>query len=313
MRCRDRAALNLGPLLVRLPLAIIFLWAGLGKLVADVEIGPDHAVVLSAAGVRLPKAPAPVEGAPTLDQPLADPPPGDTPAGDAPAGDTDDSPSGAEPAGAADEPGDPPSSPQARHDTAAPARIVLARHQDAPPASPAAADDATLKVRRVNSLIILMHYAAEPEPSADGSTPPAIWPRALTAGSRPKILAWAACFTEIFAGFFLIIGLLTRFSALSLAGVMGVAIWLTTIGPAIQSGSAVLGFLPSHGAWSPEWQHPLFQLIILMAALSLVCTGPGPISLDRAIFAPGHDEDDDWDDDSLPQSLRERHAFDRSP
>ena len=38
MRCRDRAALTLGPLFIRIPLAIVFLWAGLGKLVADIGV-----------------------------------------------------------------------------------------------------------------------------------------------------------------------------------------------------------------------------------------------------------------------------------
>ncbi len=329
MRRRDRAALTLGPLLIRLPLALVFLWAGLGKLIADTEVTPEQAVVLVAAGVRLPADAVPPkdradDSAPTLAQPLADPDASDDAPDDTPAepptqssGDPQSTPD------ADDEPA--PATPgdaQARRTRDASPRIILASTQDAP----ASADDdgaadtgdttnaeAPIVVRRVNMLILMMHASSEPGVSdSDASPTPAVWPSFLAKGPWPKVLAWAACFTEIFAGFFLLIGLLTRFSALSLAGVMGVAMWLATFGPAIQTDTAILGFIPGHPAWSHEWMTPFFQFTLLMAALSLVFTGSGAIALDRAIFSPASD-DDDWDDDATPQSLRERHSFDRSP
>ncbi len=341
MRSRDRAALTMGPLLIRLPLALIFLWAGLGKLIADTQIGPEQAVILSAAGVRLPDGAAPPEDdTPTLDQPLdnpdtdpaadpADPPPTDSPQDSA----DDEAPAPAQPESGddesdagetdADDTGTPPEATEeslARAPADAPARITLAAFQagdDADDAAAATDDspaaDEPITVRRVNMLILLMHERSQPGVSAsDGSPTPAVWPKALMSGPWPKVLAWAACFTEIFAGFFLLLGLLTRLSAFSLTCVMGVAMWLATFGPAIQTDTAMLGFLPSHAAWSYEWKDLFFQLIIFMAALALVFMGPGAAALDRAIFAPRADEDD-WDDDATPQSLRDRHSFDRSP
>ncbi|MEZ6242728.1 MAG: DoxX family protein [Phycisphaerales bacterium] len=327
MRCRDRAALTLGPLFVRLPLAIVFLWAGLGKLVADIEVGPEQAVVLSAAGVRLPKEAAPEPNPPTLDQPLAEPPPTDT-SDQSETPSTKPSPtppSTSPPAGGATQPtpADDESAAQARRADPTAPRIILVQNQTnpTPTETPAGTpdttivDDGTFKVRRVNGLILIMHERSEPGISTkDGSPTPAVWPSFLAQGVWPKILAWAACFTEIFAGFFLLIGLLTRLSALALAGVMGVAMWLTTFGQAIQTDNALLGFIPTYGAWSEEWLNPLLQFTLFMAALALVCMGSGAIALDRAIFAPAPNEEDDWDEgDSLPQSLRDRHAFDRSP
>ncbi len=319
MRTRDRMALNLTPLCLRLPLALIFLWAGLSKVITTFEVTPQQITVLQAHSVSIPNAPPPPS--PPNDQPTDQPT--DTPdagAADAPA-DTlpedpapdpdptsiapteplpDPVPSDDEPA-----PANPDAQPQRSAQAPLSAHITLVQ-DGAPPDKPE-----PVTARSVYQLVLLMDQAANPDSRDDGSAKPAIWPKALASKRWPVFLAWGAALTEIFAGFFLLIGLITRLSALSLAGVMLVAIWLTTIGAAIQKGDAFLGFLPNNPFLSFAWQEPLFQLIVLMSCLALFFAGPGTLALDRAIFAPS--SADDWDDDDDDDDARDRSSFDRAP
>ncbi|MFI4897215.1 MAG: DoxX family protein, partial [Phycisphaerales bacterium JB059] len=140
--------------------------------------------------------------------------------------------------------------------------------------------------------------------------PPSTWPPALAKKPWTKILAWAVALTELFAGFFLLIGLITRLSALSLVGVMLGAIWLATLTPAIQSTDPFLGFLPNEPFLSFFWKDPFWQLLCLMASLAVFFSGPGALALDRAIFAPS--SANDWDDDD-DEAHRDRSSFDRAP
>ena len=65
---------------------------------------------------------------------------------------------------------------------------------------------------------------------------------------------------------------------------MVAAIWLTQIGPAMQSGVTTLGFLPSFPAFDiAAWQPLLWQFILLCASASLFFAGPGGLSMDRAV------------------------------
>jgi uncharacterized membrane protein YphA (DoxX/SURF4 family) len=78
-------------------------------------------------------------------------------------------------------------------------------------------------------------------------------------------------------------------SAFSLAGTMLVAIWLTEIGPAVQSGDAILGFLPRREvyavAMSPGGYVTLmWQCALLAIGLALTTLGGGRLSLDAALF-----------------------------
>lgn len=111
-----------------------------------------------------------------------------------------------------------------------------------------------------------------------------LWPDRLAQKPWPLALAWAATLTEIIAGALLVLGLFTRLSALGLASTMAVAMWLTEIGPAIQSGTAQLGFLPGYAMMDPAWQHIMLQFSLFAAAMALVFLGAGAASLDAAIF-----------------------------
>jgi hypothetical protein len=73
---------------------------------------------------------------------------------------------------------------------------------------------------------------------------------------------------------------------------MAVAIWLTEIGPAIQSGNTILGFLPIREAYavalSPNGYVTLmWQVALLSIALALTTLGAGKLSLDAALFGAG--------------------------
>lgn len=330
MRTRDRMALNIAPLCLRLPLALIFLWAGLSKIITEIDVTPDQAIVLQAHGVTVPNAPplptestntdappdpstepqpasedaddARPENTPTppadptsetpaapLPDPEADPEPGSVPV---------DTPAENAPADSAPTPGAPPSLTTANN---AP-RIILVQNTDE-------SQPTALKARSVYQLVLLMDQRANPPSLPDGSANTPTWPQALAKAPWPKTLAWCVALTEVFAGFFLLIGLVTRLSALALSGVMLGAIWLTTISTAIQSGDTFLGFLPNEPFLSFFWKDPFWQLLCLMSCLALFFAGPGTLALDRAIFAPS--SADDWGDDD--DEARDRSSFDRAP
>jgi len=168
------------------------------------------------------------------------------------------------------------------------------------------------RVRRVYGIALLIHKSANPAPmlaSADSITvspadptattapatvsqPMALWPSRLASGKLPLYFAWSAAVSEIVFGLFVLVGLLTRISAAVLASTMVVAIWLTEIGPAIQTGNTVLGFIPAYGAFAYDaagkfmFASLLWQISLLCSGLALMLTGPGIISFDRALFPP---------------------------
>ncbi len=155
--------------------------------------------------------------------------------------------------------------------------------------APAAESTAgTVKVRRLYGLALLVEGAAK-KPADPAHKPIALWPSVLAGGNRPLILAWAVAITELLGGGLVLIGLFTRLSALALAACMAGALWLTEIGPAIQSGSAFLGFLPNYDAADTRlWTTPLWQFTLTMCAMALVCAGAGAASIDRTLRAsPG--------------------------
>lgn len=311
MRTRDRMALNLSPLCLRLPLALIFIWAGLSKIITEFDVTPDAAIVLQSHGVSVPGAPPP-----PAETPETDPEPSSEPSGEAPA-DNDPAlppdPASETPAAPLPDPEpatqEEPADDATSTDNAPPSltsanttpRIILV--QDG------AAESQPPKARSVYQLVLLMDQCANPPSLEDGSANTPTWPQFLAGKPWPKTLAWAVALTEVFAGFFLLIGLITRLSALALSGVMLGAIWLTTLSTAIQSGNAYLGFLPNEPFLTFFWKDPFWQLICLMASLALFFAGPGTLALDRAIFAPS--SADDWDDDD--DDARDRSSFDRAP
>lgn len=140
-------------------------------------------------------------------------------------------------------------------------------------------------VRRLYAIALLVHSAANPAPREDGSVPMRLMPEELGKGPWPVRLAWAASITELAAGGLVLLGLLTRLGAFSLAVVMLNAMWLTQLGPAVQSGNTVAFILPAHDAFDGHaWQDLLFQFSLFCSGMALACTGSGALAFDRALF-----------------------------
>jgi uncharacterized membrane protein YphA (DoxX/SURF4 family) len=255
--------------MLRLALGGTFLWAGLGKVFTQIEVSGDNAAILGAMGV------ASGTGAPVM--PLT--PPEAQPQDPSRPQPTEPLPS---PGGTTMEDG--------RSEGPA---IALAAWSPAPRAfvtlAVAAPAPEPIKVERLYGIALLIHKSANPPADASGVTPMPLWPSELAQGSTPVYFAWAAAITEIVAGTLVVLGLFTRMSAFSLAGTMLVAIWLTEIGPAVQSGDAILGFLPRREvyavAMSPGGYVTLmWQCALLAIGLALTTLGGGRLSLDAALF-----------------------------
>ncbi len=159
-----------------------------------------------------------------------------------------------------------------------------------------------VRVRRVHG-ITLKVASVNGSASGDGGAPMPLVPAAVTQGSWPSRLAWACAITEVVGGLFVLVGLLTRLAGFSLACTMLAAMWLTQIGPAMQAGRTVLGFIPDHppyatdAAGSPMFAMLLWQFSLLCAGLSLTFSGPGLLSFDRALFPGGKGKRQDEDED----------------
>jgi len=266
MTSREHMAVSIAPLFLRMALSITFIWAGLGKLLADMPVRGDSAAVLANMGVGgLQRVAQPSTVAPSP-APAPAPAPVHTP---------------------------PPAKEQKKEPVKAPASgppalmVVLAQQ----PSSSTTAGTFTaadfpneVKVSRLYGIALMLHDAVQ---TTDREGKPLRFPLApsiITTGAWPVWLAWAAALTELLGGLLVLFGLFTRLAALSLGGVMLVAIWLTQIGPAIQSGNATLGFLPPHPPYDvAAWQTLLWQFCLLCAAASLFFAGPGGLSMDRAI------------------------------
>ncbi len=141
-----------------------------------------------------------------------------------------------------------------------------------------------VEVKRLYGIALLIDSCAHPS-DVDGTARMALWPPNAARGMWPSILAWAVALTELIGGFLLLVGLFTRLSALGIAGTMLGAMWLTVIGPAIQSGATRFGFLPDYPAFDIEkWKNLLWQFGLFMSALGLFFAGPGALAADRMLF-----------------------------
>ncbi|MGE3108083.1 MAG: DoxX family membrane protein [Phycisphaerales bacterium] len=320
MRKRDKVSLSLPSLFLRLMLAVIFIWAGLGKVRARDHVDPESAAILANMGVvRAPAAPSGGGNTPAAPLPAsAKPPePAETTKPEKPAETPANEPT-KKPEGKPTEKPDAP--PDAGRSGSAAGLGVLAlmvqegtpgpKHLATPPAKPAdqtSPGAATppghsaaefpdgADVRRVNLLALGIHHAANPSPGPDGLTPKPTWPKSLGTGRQPVYLAWAVALTGLVGGAFLLLGLLTRLCSLGVAGVMLGAMWLTQIGPAIATGKTVLGFLPQYPTFGEQWSHLLMQFALFMAAMALFFAGPGLLALDNAFFG-GRARRQDGDD-----------------
>ncbi|MBX3409430.1 MAG: DoxX family protein [Phycisphaeraceae bacterium] len=282
---------SMAPLFLRLALGVTFLWAGFGKVLETMPVQGERAAALANMGVSLspPKVGAPKNGAASAQ----------------PAPTTPTTPTTAAPAQppATVPPAAPPTAPEAKEppaDNARAARPLMRLQTEAAPqaATSAAPKKYTaadfpqeLTVPRVYGLSLLLTSAANPVPRAsDGVTPMPIWPASLVQDRWPVYTAWFVVVSELVGGLFVLVGLLTRISAAFLAGAMAGAMWLTQIGPAIQSGVTWAGFLPRHAPFGFDaagnylFTILLWQLALLCAAKALFFLGGGFLSFDRALF-----------------------------
>lgn len=272
----QRTALSVPPLLLRLVLAIIFFWAGYAKCFGTFEVTDENRAALIAAGVLN------ESGA------VVDPIPVPEPEVEVPATEPDAIPeeepqpvSPVEPAPSVDE-------PLTDQGLDGPGEVLLVA-QTAPAAT---------KVRMANNIAMALHAAAHPQPVTDDqgvtTTPMALVPDTLGSPPWAVRLAWAAAITELAAGILLLVGLFSRLGGLSVAWIMGVAIWLTQIGPAIQSGNTFLGFLPQFELYKmQDAKDLLFQLALLAMGLAIAFSGGGMLSIDRFIFGKSATDDED--------------------
>lgn len=277
MRKRDSAGLAIAPLFLRLVLAVVFIWAGLGKFVHTFPVQGEDAAILANYGV-IPNPQAPSRAAPPMDSdggadPIEAEESGELDAEDVPQnGDGPQALGG--PAG-----GSGSVRLVSRQSSGSSAR-VLATAADFPEA---------VEVRGYAGLVLALHGAIHPGLDPEDSSPRMrLWPD-FDPGTEydhwPRYAALAAALTELIGGILILVGLLTRFSAFGIANVMLVAMWLTQFGPAIQSGNTQLGFLPDYPLFGTEdWLKLLYQFSLFGVAMALVFAGPGTLSMDRLLL-----------------------------
>jgi len=299
MRLRDQVALTLPSLMLRLVLGITFLWAGTGKLVGTAVVTGDDAARLANIGVMPVAHVEPAPSAQTTDQePDAAPKPIETPKEGV------DDPEPTEETSPVDEPPSdeliekandiiekltPPASDTPDEPTPSDENTTLDPVQYTGTQYAAADFPDPMEVKQVYTIALMISKAADPGLTDDSTPIQRIMPAMLDSKPWPKAMAWMAAITELTAGAFLILGLLTRFSALGTLSVMLMAMWMTQIGPAaMQDNNALLGFIPARAdPWSPMSYIALFwQLALATMSLSVFFLGSGAIGIDRLLFKP---------------------------
>ncbi|MCC5787937.1 MAG: DoxX family protein [Phycisphaerales bacterium] len=318
MSLRQNLACHATPVFLRVALGVTFIWAGLGKVMERFPVQDQQtAEALVEAGALdverarlrglIPPA-TPEEEPPFKDESPADPAPPATDPDPDPAEDPGQDPSqdpgedegATEPPASADPPNGasgPATGPEGGPNAAAPAHdhtILLASDPND-----------SIEMLRVFGLSVLIVSISETREVTEDDLArynlsderkaelagrqqrfPLV-PEALGNKPWPVALAWAAAITEIVAGLFLLIGFITRLSALGVVGVMVGAIWMTEIGPAMQAGATMIGFLPAYEVFSPDaWKTLLWQFALLMMGLGVAFSGAGGLSLDRVLFGP---------------------------
>ena len=315
MRLGQRLALHVAPVILRLALGIVFLWAGSSKLLHHDPVKGARAARFANMGVlSLPPEVSPVQ--PVVPEPELAPPP--SPPAPLPLPNPTPEPEPApepnpeaDPKPTAPRPSFDPQAPGARPGTVDPAPPALAALSPAVPAGGSAQTAAAvqpgrvyeaadfpnpLPVRRLYGLAAMLQ--ASSKPNEHGRI---LWPPALATDAWAIRMAWMVSLTEFIAGICLLIGLLTRLSALALAFTMVTALWLTQIGPSLGNPASMWGFLPDPvmsdlAGWnslSSGWLSLLWQMMLGAAALALSMMGPGRASVDALIFRSGSARTDD--------------------
>lgn len=298
MTVRDKAALSIPSLFLRLALGVVFILAGYSKIFSHMEIPRDQAVILANMGARVPtKASTPAPAPAPAEKPVETPPKPHQPAP-------------ADSIVAPEQPLPDPKTPVSNELDEAPraprtidALWIIEDDADAAPAAqPGAgappapkeappttalktytADDFPEMVSIPSKLMIalVLHSAAHP---AEGARP--YWPAEWSRGKAPVYLAELAAWTELVAGALVLVGLLTRLASFSLFCTMAMAFWLTSVGPIVMGAPGVKSFLgllppPDNFLGWVGWQ---FQFTLAMAALGLVFGRAGALSLDGLLF-----------------------------
>ncbi len=355
MRLRDQVALTLPTLFLRIILGITFLWAGTGKLVGTYTVTGNDAARLANIGI-IPTAPSAQAATPELDttpESTADTPDQESFEPYVPPAEDLQEPI-SEPATT------PATTPATSSATKNANETIEQMIEDAkekvkenlpesfsdlptPPASEfetdqqynlhsiqyagttyAATDFPTdMEVKQVYSIALMILKASDPGLTVDSTPINPIMPAMFASNPWPKALAWAVAITEITAGVFLLLGFLTRFSALSVFCVMLVALWMTQFGPAIiQSNDALFGFiLRVDNPWaSASYAGLLWQLALTAMAGSVFFLGSGAIGIDRLIFKPAVRDPYVHGDPkaakikrNAAQPAQDRSEFDRTP
>lgn len=302
MLFRDQVALTLPALLLRLTLCVIFLWAGLGKVLGEARVTGDDAARLARMGVT----PAPVATPSEPTRALPEPPAG---AGDQPSNRPANPP--AEPPTELIVPGESPAEGSEGSTAMLPGVVRWLPVQAMRTEYTGEDFPGEHTVQRVYSVALILSKAGDPPARADGMPGRRTMPGWVASERWPMILAWAAAVTEILAGAMLLLGVLTRFGAVLLVGVMLQAIWLTQIGPAVMGNRAsLIGFLPGAAdPWDPSaYKDLLWQLSCLVMAACVFLLGSGPIGLDRALFRT-----QERLERTESKAGRNRSSFDRGP
>lgn len=260
MSTRDSFAVSVAPIFLRLVLGTTFIWAGLGKFMAEMPVKGDQAAALANMGVASVQAKA-NSAAPEPAKPAKDP------------------------AAPKDAPKDPPKKTKAEGPTESAVRLAsfaVTPVQSSARTFTAADFPNEIQVARMYGIALAVQGAGKLPADSKAAFP--LFPPQITEGQWPLYQAWAVALTELIGGFLVLTGLLTRFASFCIAGVMLGAIWLTEVGPAMQSGNALFFILPGNReTFGGDWNTLIIQCSMLAMALNLMFAGAGGLSMDRAI------------------------------
>jgi uncharacterized membrane protein YphA (DoxX/SURF4 family) len=333
MRLREQVALTLPSLFLRLVLGITFIWAGTGKLVGTTLVVGDDAARLANIGVMPTTPDAPSSTTDPTDN--AETPPTEPPQA---AVDDPQVPDEEEPA---NEPtGDdlinqaneiieqlsPPAEETPDQSSTGDDKASLQSVQYNGTRYAAADFPEPMEIRRVYTIALMLSKAGDPGLTAESNPIIPTMPAMVASKPWAKILAWAAAITELGAGVFLLLGLLTRISSLGTLSVMFTALWMTQFGPAaLHSSDAILGFIPRVAdPWAPmSYIGLLWQLALAAMSLAVFFLGSGPIGIDRMLFKPTRRDPYLHGDPKATKTAKtkpagestaqDRTAFDRTP
>lgn len=250
---KHSGAISVAPFFLRVTLGVIFVWAGLGEVLATFPVQGEQAARLANMGVYIEKNQTkPSETTPSTS-------PDSTPA---------------KPTGQAQ--------PKQGY------TVALAAYNAPASGQNFTAEDFSepVQVMQLYRLALSLDESANAVDPKDAKGNPTfhLWPKALGTGIWPLAGAWACTIAEIAGGTFLLVGLLTRFSSFVLLFNMLVAMWLTVVGPALQSGNTQLGILPSTDLLDGDWSMFRIQFILIGGLTALLFAGAGGLSIDRALF-----------------------------